>query len=99
MKIKTAYIIEILVRSLLMVVALPFVLIGWILLELAKPFQWVIDNLGIFADKIGHKLFLKSKIYEYVKNEYYKKNLTAIKAYKLKSNLLKEQAHLSENAF
>ena len=82
-----------------MIVASPFVLIGWILLELVKPFQWIIDEMGYISDKIGHKLFLKSKMFEYVKNEYYKKNLTAVKAYKLKPHLLKEQPHLSEDAF
>lgn len=97
MKIKTAYIIEILVRSLFMVLALPFMLIYWIANGIAKSFEWIIDEMGYISDKIGHKLFLKSKMFEYVKNEYYKKNLTAVKAYKLKPHLLKEQPHLSED--
>lgn len=99
MKIKTAYYIESVIRIVLTALTLPMVVIGWILLTLSRPFEWVINELSCLTDKFGHYLFLKSKMAEYVKNKSYQSVLTAIKAYKLKQKLLKENPHLSENDF
>ena len=97
MKIKTAYIIETVIRLIGLMLILPFYLIGKVLLYLAKPLDWIFWEEVRLANKIGHNLFLKSKMSKYVKNEGYKKMLTARTAYKLKKQLLTERPDLSEN--
>lgn len=97
MKIKTAYIIETAIRLLAFMLTFPFSFIGGVLLYLAKPFSWFVTETWCLADKIGHNLFLKSKMAHYVKNPQYKKILTARQAYKFKKQLLMEDPDLSES--
>ena len=96
MNIKTAYIIETAIRLIGTILTLPFFIIASVLLLLAKPFYWIVTETSCLADKIGHYLFLKSKMAHYVKNPQYKKMLTARTAYKLKKQLLMEDPDLSE---
>lgn len=97
MKIKTAYIIETAIRWFALMLTFPFSFIGSVLLFLDMLFSWPVAETWCLADKIGHNLFLKSKMAHYVKNPQYKKRLTARTAYKLKKQLLMEDPDLSES--
>ena len=99
MKIKTAYIIERSVRILLTILTFPFFACGFVLEQLSRPFRWLIDEMSYLMEIFGHYLFKKSKMFTYIKNPTYQRNLTAISAYKLKKEILKERPELSEDDF
>ena len=99
MKIKTAYIIERSVRLLLTILMFPFFACGFVLEQLARPFRWLIEETSYLMDIFGHYLFKKSKMFTYVKNPTCQRILTAISAYKLKKEILKERPELSEDEF
>lgn len=83
MKLKTATRIQNVAWLVIWLVMLPFGICGLVLTTLAKPFEWVVDQLDGIRFRIGNRLLRMSEEANdgTIQNEYCLRNYTASLAY------------------
>ncbi len=85
MKLKHLTRIETTIRIILMVIAIPFSIVGHILNYISRPFSWAVEELAIFSEWVGNKLLRCSDEVKdgTIKNQYCIREYTASFVWKL----------------